>query len=82
MKIKLLSYTDEFDNTKGTLCALNADADLADESICDAISRKLGEMFVEDPMELYEIARQICHFGKSEHHEYSLYFEETELLEI
>ena len=91
MKIKVLSYVDTTDNTKGVLCAVKADADLHTQEMQDKVFERIkpffsanGELFC-DPMNVVEIARQICFTLNNEGDvvecdDYEFFFEETELL--
>lgn len=92
MKIKVLSYVDRTDDTKGILCAVNADTDLHTQKMQDKVFESIkpffsadGEFICDDPMDVVEIARQICFTLNNEDDvvecdDYEFFFEETELL--
>lgn len=87
--IKILCYTDESDNTKGTLLAVSSDTELRTDNMIKKINKEIVNSGIlgsdEDPMEIYEIARQIAylggnHFFYTKYKEYSFYFEEVPLI--
>ena len=93
MGIKVLSYVDKTDNTKGILCAVKSDTDLRTQEMQDKVFESIKPFFMidentficDDPMDVVEIARQICYTLNDEDDvvecdDYEFFFEETELL--
>ena len=87
--IKVLCYTNETDNTKGTLLAVSSDAELRTDDMIDKINKEIVDSGIlgsdEDPMNVYEIARQIAYLGGNhsfytEYGDYSFYFEEVPMI--
>lgn len=82
--IKVLCYTDETDNTKGTILAINKETDTKTDKMAELINAELVKQGFfnegDDPMEINEVSRQIAFLGESKHEDYSFYFEEVSLI--
>lgn len=78
--LKVLCYTDTEDNTKGTLLVAERSdmTTLTQDEMADKIQKVFedGDWFTdEDPMEVYEVCRQLAYIGASAYKEYEFYFE-------
>ena len=81
---KVLCYTDETDNTKGTILTINKETDTKTDKMADLIGAELVKQGFfnkgDDLMEIKEVSRQIAFLGESKHEDYSFYFEEVSLI--
>ena len=82
--IKVLCYTDNTDNTKGTLLAVDAEKELHTEEMTEKINKVIEDSGIldmyEDPINVMEVGRQIAFLGQSEYGDYAFYFEEVPYL--
>lgn len=80
--IKVLCYTDETDNTKGTILAINKEC--CTQKMADLIKAELVKQGFfnegDDPTEIKEVSRRIAFLGEGKHEDYSFYFENVSLI--